>query len=108
MTTKLSAGDWTRLQRLKAARAYLANDKDINPTPNPQLPYSKAMLIAPTVGTTKYRRMASQWTDYKASQTADYIIGTTKVRLCDCTSSTVETKVGACTLCVKPTHIRIP
>ncbi len=107
MTTKLSASDWTRLQRLKAARTYLANDKDINPTPNPQLPYAKTMLIAPVVGTTKYRRAASQWTDYKASQNVDYIVGTTKTRLCDCTTSTVQTKVGNCA-CVKPTHIRIP
>jgi hypothetical protein len=84
MTTKLSAGDWTRLQRLKAAKQYLENDQDINPTPNPQLPYSKAMLIPPTVGTSKYRRMASQWLDYKASQSADYIINGTRVRLCDC------------------------
>ena len=106
MTTKLSAGDWIRLQRLKASRQYLANDQDINPPVNAQLPYSKAMLIPPTVGTSKYRRMASQWIDYKASQTADYIIGTTKVRLCDCTSSTVQTKVGNC-VCVKPTHNRI-
>jgi hypothetical protein len=123
-TRGLSAGDWIRLKRLLGARTYqtvnLNTDKDINPTPHPQLPYHLPIHSFKVIGTSKIRRSASSWTDYRASQTADYVLpqvfqdnsgnphsnlGVT--RLCDCSTTPLEVKVGICSKCVVPTHVRI-
>ena len=120
-TRGLSAGDWVRLKRLGGALRYktvnLSTDKDIIPTTNNQLPYHLPIHSFKVVGTSKIRRTASNWTDYKASQTADYILSSTlpsqstlltQVRVCDCTNPTTLTvKSGICTKCVVPTHVRI-
>ncbi len=122
----LSAADWTRIQRLRGARTSgtgatgdLTTNKDISPTMAPQLPYSVTMDQFKVVGTSKIRRPASKWTDYIASQTEQYVLNSKKleennsgfvktlVRLCNCTSGTLNTKTGICTTCSKPTHIRI-
>lgn len=124
-TRGLSAGDWVRLKRLQGARTYqtvnLNTNKDIAP-PQPnqfEVHNSSPISVYPVVGTSKIRRTASSWTDYRASQTADYVLlsqtattGTsltrTRVRLCDCTSTTLNTKVGVCTKCNGSfTHVRI-
>lgn len=124
-TRGLSAGDWVRLKRLRGARTYssvnLATNKDIAPTTVPQFDVSLngAINVFRTVGTSKTRRTASNWIDYKASQVADYVLtsqtettGTsvtnTLVKLCDCTTTTPSTKVGICTKCNGAfTHVRI-
>jgi hypothetical protein len=126
-TRGLSAGDWIRLQRLRGSRnngttgsdAVLVTNKDIAPTPFNQLGYNTSLLIPKTVGTSKIRRPASNWTDYLASQTADYVVSSrrannatevknTLVRLCDCSSSQLTTKKGICTKCNGAyTHVRI-
>jgi hypothetical protein len=124
-TRGLSAGDWIRLQRLRGARTYntvnLATNKDItNPVAMPQTLYNKAMLISRDVGTSKIRRPASSWTDYKASQTADFVLqkqtattGTsqtlTQTKLCSCTSaSLVMPRLTGCKVCsTTPVHNRI-
>lgn len=115
-TRGLSAGDWIRLKRLRGAKTYLATNADIAPPMAKQVPYNKAFLIPPVVGTSKIRRPASFWTDYRASQTADYILSSktssggtqlTQTKLCNCTTTTVATKIGICTKCVTPTHIRL-
>lgn len=101
-TRGLSAGDWVRLQRLRGARTYVTNDLDLNrdvvvPT-QPQVSYSQAMLIPRTTGGSKIRRPASNWTEYKASQTSDFILQSQNptnpnakrletTRLCDCTTT---------------------
>jgi len=121
-TRGLSAGDWIRLQRLRGARNF-ENDKprDItNPVAMPQTVYSTPMLIKKDVGTSKIRRPASSWTDYKASQTADFILqsqtattGTsqtlTQTKLCSCTSaSLVMPRLTGCKVCsTTPVHNRI-
>jgi hypothetical protein len=123
-TRGLSAGDWVRLKRLIGARTYqtvnLDTDKDIATAPQPQLPYHLPIHSFKVVGTSKIRRAASAWTDYRASQTADYVLprvfqnispateanlGVTK--LCDCVTRPLEVKVGICTKCVVPTHVRL-
>lgn len=118
-TRGLSAGDWVRLKRLNGAKTYktvnLDTNKDINPTPFPQIAYGPPIEVYKVVGTSKIRRTASNWIDYKASQTADYpaVVGysggtaqrTTK--LCSCESTYLSTKTGICTKCVVPTHVRI-
>jgi len=119
-TRGLSAGDWVRLKRLRGARTYLATDDDINPPTQPQLPYHLPIHSFKVVGTSKIRRTASSWIDYRASQTADYVLpyvvqdisgnpnanlGVTK--LCDCSTQPLQVKLGICTKCVVPTHVRL-
>jgi hypothetical protein len=134
-TRGLSAGDWVRLQRLRGARAngqsytsnsvvvngVLTTNKDIAP---PQFAQDEthnkngAINIFPVVGTSKIRRPASNWTDYVASQTADYVLSSQRnlhgtsvknniTKLCSCTTTTATTKPGICTKCNATTHIRI-
>ena len=134
-TRGLSAGDWVRLKRLVGARtngySNSATDgvltssspifnKDIEPPTQPQLPYHLPIHSYKVVGTSKIRRAASAWTDYRASQTADYVLprvfqdvspstdanlGVTK--LCDCSTEPLQVKQTQCTKCVVPTHVRI-
>jgi hypothetical protein len=123
-TRGLSAGDWVRLKRLLGARTYqtvnLNTNKDIAPTGHRQLPYHLPIHEFKVVGTSKIRRTASAWTDYRASQTADYVLprvfqlvspasnanlGVT--RLCDCSTEPLEVKNTQCTKCVVPTHVRL-
>jgi hypothetical protein len=123
-TRGLSAGDWVRLKRLRGAKTYnsvnLTTNKDIVPPQFPQQYYlGGAINVFSTTGTSKIRRTASNWTDYLASRTADYILTSqsattspsvtnTRVRLCDCTTTTPSTKVGVCTKCNGAfTHVRI-
>ena len=124
-TRNLSAGDWVRLKRLQGAKTYssvnLATNKDIAPTnaPSVLIHNTGAINVFDTVGTSKIRRTASNWTDYIASQTADYVLTSqtattspsvtnTRVKLCDCTSTTLSTKNGVCSKCNGAfTHVRI-
>lgn len=135
-TRGLSAGDWIRLQRLRGARANGYSNsstngvltstspifnKDVAPRQFGQFPINNmngAINLFPVVGTSKIRRPASNWTDYVASQTADYVLqsqdattGTsvkrTLVKLCNCTSTTLNTKTGNCEICHPTTKARI-
>jgi hypothetical protein len=134
-TRGLSAGDWIRLQRLRGARsnAYdyttgnvsvkgvLTTNKDIAPPQFGQFPINNmngAINVFPVVGTSKIRRPASNWTDYVASQTADYVLASQsgvdrtsitnkQTKLCSCTTTTATTKPGICTKCNQTTHVRI-
>ena len=133
-TRGMSASDWIRMKRLTGARsnAYsyssgnisvagvLTTNKDISPPPSNQLEVHNngAINVFPVVGSSKIRRPASNWTDYVASQTADYLtysqgaVNTTSVvrtqtKLCGCTTTTLNTKTGICTKCNQTTHVRI-
>ena len=123
-TRGLSAGDWVRIKRLLGARTYqtvnLNTNVDIEPPTQPQLPYNLPIHSFKVVGTSKIRRTASSWTDYRAAQTADYVLpyvfqdvsGNTNAnlgvtRLCDCSTNPLEVKYTGCTKCVVPTHVRI-
>jgi len=116
-TRGLSAGDWTRLQRLRGAKTYatvnLATNKDIAPTPVAQTPYTPSALIKPVVGTDRIRRPASMWTDYRASQTADFTLQRgnnnngfvlTDTNLCDCSTTTLSTRTTGCIKCAVFVH----
>ena len=89
-TRGLSAGDWTRIKRLKGARTSgktytgansnltfvgdLSSNVDISPTEAAQQPYGKALLIPyAAAGTSKTLRPASKWTDFIASQHVDFV-----------------------------------
>ena len=123
-TRGLSAGDWIRLKRLRGATTYqtvnLNTNKDIIPPSFPQQYYvGGAINVFSTTGTSKIRRTASQWIDYKASQVADYVLLSqtstngpaltrSLTKLCDCTTTTLSTKTGVCSKCNGAfTHVRI-
>ena len=123
-TTGMSASDWIRMKRLRGASTYqtvnLNTNKDIAPTQFPQDERHNygAINIFPVVGTSKIRRTASNWIDYKASQTADYLtynqaattgtsINVNQTKLCSCTTTVLNTKQGICTKCNATTHVRI-
>lgn len=116
-TRGLSAGDWTRLQRVRGAKTYvtvnLTTNKDIAPTPVAQTPYTLSSLIKPVIGTDRIRRPASMWTDYLASQRADFVLQRaniaggfilTDTNLCNCSTSTLSTKRTGCTKCAVFVH----
>ncbi len=136
-TRGLSAGDWVRLKRLQGARANgysngstsgvltsssaIYNKDIVPPQPNQlEIHNYSAISVYPVVGTSKIRRTASNWTDYVASQTADYVL-TSKVsttspsvtntvaKVCGCTAPTYSVKkLGVCTKCNGSfTHVRI-
>lgn len=56
-----------------ASYTQYAVNSDIVTTPAIQQPYGPALLLKPVVGTSRIRRGASSWTDYIASQRADYV-----------------------------------
>ena len=119
-TRGLSAGDWIRIQRIKAAKGYgnttgnntatsaiYPLNKDIAPPEPGQMPYGKALLIPyEGAGTSKTLRPASNWTDYVASQTGDFItvsqnsnnvfairgVTQTQTKICSAVSATLQSK----------------
>jgi hypothetical protein len=124
-TRGLSAGDWIRLKRLRGSRTYnsvnLSTNKDIAPPPSNQFEihnYS-AISVYPVVGTSKIRRTASNWIDYIASQTADFVttsqasttnpsVTNTVTKLCNCSIPLYSVKkTGQCMKCNQFTHVRI-
>lgn len=135
-TRGMSASDWVRMKRLQGARANGYSNastsgvltptsaifnKDVVPPQMIQQPVHRtnaAINVFPVVGTSKIRRPASNWTDFVASQTADYVLSSqaattgtsvknSQVKLCDCTTTTATTKQGICTKCNATTHVRI-
>ena len=134
----LSASDITRIRRLSAMRNYNTdittqtdpnppstgitckhnyqpiNGVDVNnPLPVKAIPQG-ARYIQVDFGTSKTRRTASAWTDYKAFQTSDYV---SEVTLSDnrgkllsitkpcpsCTTTPLPTKDSVCVACK---HVR--
>ena len=124
-TRGLSAGDWIRIQRIKAAKGYgltagvttattgtatstiYPKNKDIAPPEPGQMPYGKALLIPyEGAGTSKILRPASNWTDFVASQTGDFItvsqnsnsgvairgVTQTQTKICSNVSATLQSK----------------
>jgi len=88
----MSAGDWIRIQRLKASKGYALTtmgiapsggdataaiyprNKDVAPPEAVAQPYGAALLIPyQAAGTHRALRPASEWTNFIGSQTADYI-----------------------------------
>lgn len=73
-TRGLSAGDWIRLKRLQGARNY-QTDKDSDITNSTlRLEPESGRRVYTEFGTSKIRRPASSWTDFIASQKADYVL----------------------------------
>lgn len=109
----MSAGDWIRLKRLQGAKGYALTtmnkftqngdataaiyppNKDIGNVPEAvQQSRSQALLIPyEAAGTHRIIRTASNWTDYVASQTADYV--TTGIGAVN-TTSVIQTRNTIC------------
>jgi len=121
-TRGLSSSDWIRLKRIRGAAnltTIIASNTDIGGNPSKpavagQLPYSPEFHSPREGGTSRIRRTASSWTDWKAFNTADYVtqaqytnngINTNgKVlrvdKLCTCTAPPYQVnKQGLCITC---------
>lgn len=107
-TRGLSAGDWIRLKRLRGSRNY-QSDKDGDVTNSVlRLEPESGRRVYTEFGTSKIRRPASSWTDYRASQTTDYVLeaqdSETKSRSLDiqkvCSCDTVDA-IKHNSLCIK-------
>jgi hypothetical protein len=116
----MDAGDWTRLKKLNGARGNMyVVVGPVSPAPPPTLtgitnpdPRVEAKTnrhVYTEFGTSKIRRPASNYTDYVASQTADYILesggpGPIKKKLvahklCTCTTTDPVKHNGLCVTC---------
>ena len=109
-TRGLSSGDWIRLKRLRGVGKGGWNKATSNNALPPQNTYNKAMLIPKRTGSSKYQNMSSDWTNFKAYNTADYVlqtqqsgnVGKTLVaqKLCSCLAVPYSPKKqGACVKC---------
>lgn len=102
-TRGLSAGDYTRLKRIRGAKSYVTANLEDN-----------VDISSPTrVGVGRIRRPASMWLDYKASQTADFVTSASTglngntlslTKLCDCTTASLPVKMTGCSKCGVFTH----
>jgi hypothetical protein len=117
-TRGLSSADWTRLKRIKGAAnltSVIESNTDIGGNPSKpavqdQLQYSPEFHSPRQGGTSRIRRTASTWTDFKAWNRFDYILqnrtsnNTTVlsgIRPCNCTGFTPNKK-GPCITCSHP------
>ncbi len=75
----LSAGDWTRIQKLKSVRGYaneIAVNKDVLNRVSKDLPFSSTLPNSSSrdVGSSKTRRESSKYIDYIASQKQSFVV----------------------------------
>jgi hypothetical protein len=107
-TRGLSAGDWVRLQRLRGARNFQSDKNGDITNPPPRSEPESGRRVYTEFGTSKIRRPASNWTDYVAAQTADYVLEYTNDtligkdlsvnRVCRCGTTSAK-KTGLCPTC---------
>lgn len=79
MPMSLSAGDWTRIQKLKSVRGYsneIAVNKDVLNRVSKDLPFTSTLPNSSSrvVGSSKTRRESSKYIDYLASQKQSYLV----------------------------------
>jgi hypothetical protein len=113
-TLKMDAGDWIRLKRLGGARYMYSNNTPVSKeitNPDPRLETREGgRRVYTEFGTSRIRRPASNYTDYKASQVADYVLqthvgtcgvrqGLTGISVCQCTSRSAISHNGLCVKC---------
>jgi hypothetical protein len=78
---RMDAGDWIRLKRLGGAKNYQTDKPHDITNPDPRLETRDgARHVYTEFGTSKTRRPASNWIDFKASQTADYVLESVGLR----------------------------
>jgi hypothetical protein len=114
----MDAGDWVRLKRLQGARQNMRKRNDSSPppfvdtvNPDPRIEPKTGRRVYTEFGTSKIRRPASMFTDYVASQTADYVLeapsgecGVAKAltikKVCTCDTSSAIKHNGLCIRCM--------
>jgi hypothetical protein len=132
-----SAGDWTTFLKRTAGVQHgkmvvfgdgvAPTNRDINPTAAPRLPYGKALLIPTSVGTSRIRRTASDYTNFLASRVAErtmYVQGSNsgrpeenglntgaitqfRIRVCNCVKMTLSEQSNTCSKCAGVQHVRL-
>jgi hypothetical protein len=119
----MDASDWTRIKKLNGARGnmYVVHGP-VSPAPPPlltgitnpapRLETESGRRVYTEFGTSKIRRPASNYTDFRASQTADYVLEsvhpTNKVGkkldhnwVCDCDKTSIDVLKGSNGICLK-------
>jgi hypothetical protein len=139
MPMSMSAADWTRMKRRTGGMNYdltvgagstnFPKNKDISPPMPKQIQYGTALLISESVGGSKIRRPASEFTNFTASRVTDYVLksqgqggasenglntGSAKLtvtRLATCRGCAslgiTLPKVGICNKCAATQHVRM-
>jgi len=117
-TRGLSSGDLTRLRRLRGAGNdfsasklnILGTNRDVNPTPVRQLTYTPNLHNPRHMGSSRIRRTASSYTDFKGFMYADSVSQSQQTitspgkllvttRVCNCSTSDPR-RQGLCIKCV--------
>jgi hypothetical protein len=75
--TRMDAGDWIRMKRLAGAKMYKTQNTKDTVNPSPRLEPESGRRVYTEFGISKIRRVASDWTNYVASQTGDYVLENT-------------------------------
>ena len=122
---RMDASDWTRIKRLNGARGnmYVVYGPVSPPlltgitNPVPRLEPESGRRVYTEFGTSKIRRPASNYTDYRASQTSDFVLESTnsstgakiltQTRICDCSTRINLATQRDVKLCVKCQYDRI-
>ena len=108
---RMDAGDWVRLKRLGGAKYYLTEQPQDVINPPPRLETETGRRVFTEFGTSKTRRPASNWIDFVASQTVDYVLesqaGTcdpskqlTINKICSCDTRDAVKHNGLCITCI--------
>ena len=125
---RMDASDWTRIKKLNGAKGnmlYKFGTSSPPPVPNPykdvvnpspRLEPEGGRRVYTEFGTSKIRRPASNYTDFIASQRADFISETTnpstggkvltQTKICSC-STTINVMKGRYGICRKCSYDRI-
>jgi hypothetical protein len=108
-TRGMSAGDWIRLKRLKGSSNFKADKPGDITNPDPRSELKSGRRVYTEFGVSRILRPASNYTDYIASQSVDYVlerpsglcgVGKTLTinKICTCGTSSAK-KVGLCVSC---------
>lgn len=120
---RMDASDWTRIKKLNGARGNMMyatgpNSPPSNNTykdvvnPEPRTEVKTGRRVYTEVGGSNIRRPASFYTDYIASQTADFVIESvnqsnlvgkdlTQLWVCSCSRPQITVLKGSNSICVK-------
>jgi hypothetical protein len=108
-TRRMDASDWIRLKRLQGSRNFEADKPNDITNPDPRSEVKTGRRVYTEFGVSRILRPASNYTDYKASQTVDYVLESpsgvcdvgknlTINKICACGTSSAK-KVGLCVSC---------
>ena len=104
---RMDAGDWVRLKRLGGSKVRPGTTNVDVTNPPPRLEAKSGREVYTEFGTSKTRRPASNYIDFMAAQSVDYVLETggagNKVlltnKICTCDTSNPK-KQGLCVSCI--------